>query len=249
VGDSMRKRGLVGSRRTSIPTTRSCSDSGHTSFAFATRAIPMHRTRCGGLPQTDAPWRRHGQGSRRTQCGSVSSGVAPIFVESSGQNRIWVVKGANDHLLPEDVDGAADLLRRAEMIVLQLEVPLETVYYTLRFAREHRIRTILNPAPGQPLDLRQAGAADYVIPNETEAEALGGVTTAQTCTGTVSVESWFGVRRPPGRGNADHERSQNRPAAIQRLSLKVWSGRRAARPPGERPNALRARSLPNARRR
>lgn len=105
----------------------------------------------------------------------VSSGVAPIFVQSSGQNRIWVVKGANDHLRPEDVDGAADLLRRADMIVLQLEIPLETVYYTLRFAREHGIRTILNPAPAQPLDLRQAGAADYVIPNETEAEALGGV--------------------------------------------------------------------------
>jgi ribokinase len=104
----------------------------------------------------------------------VSSGVAPIFVESSGQNRIWVVKGANDHLLPADVDGAADLLKSADLIVLQLEIPLETVYYTLRFAREHGIRTILNPAPGQPLDLQQAGLADYVIPNETEAEALGG---------------------------------------------------------------------------
>jgi len=105
----------------------------------------------------------------------VSSGVAPIFVESSGQNRIWVVKGANDHLLPADVDAAADVLQRADMIVLQLEIPLETVYYTLRFAREHGIRTILNPAPAQPLDLRQAGLADYTIPNETEAEALGGV--------------------------------------------------------------------------
>ena len=83
--------------------------------------------------------------------------------------------GANDHLLPADVDAAADLPRRADMIVLQLEVPFETVYYTLRFAREHGIRTILNPAPGQPLDLRQAGVADYAIPNETEAEALGGV--------------------------------------------------------------------------
>jgi ribokinase len=105
----------------------------------------------------------------------ASSGVAPIFVESSGQNRIWVVKGANDRLLPEDVDAAADLLRRADMIVLQLEIPLETVYHTLRFARRHGIPAILNPAPAQPLDLRQAGAADYVIPNETEAEALAGV--------------------------------------------------------------------------
>ena len=105
----------------------------------------------------------------------VSSGVAPIFVDSSGQNRIWVVKGANDRLLPSDVDAAADLLRQADFIVLQLEIPLETVYYTLQFARKHAIRTILNPAPGQPLDLRAAGNADYVIPNETEAEALSGL--------------------------------------------------------------------------
>src|ERR1051325_7614791 len=59
----------------------------------------------------------------------VSSGVAPIFVDSAGQNRIIVVKGANDRLLPSDVDAAADLLRRADCIVLQLEIPLETVYH------------------------------------------------------------------------------------------------------------------------
>lgn len=104
----------------------------------------------------------------------VSSGVAPIFVESSGQNRIWVVKGANDCLLPSDVDAAAGLLRRADCIVLQLEVPLETVYHTLRFARANGIRTILNPAPGQPLDVKEIANADYLIPNETEAEALSG---------------------------------------------------------------------------
>ena len=65
-----------------------------------------------------------------------------------------------------------DLLRGADCIVLQLEIPLETVYHTLRFARAHGIRTILNPAPGQPLDLAEVAHADYVIPNETEAEAL-----------------------------------------------------------------------------
>ena len=105
----------------------------------------------------------------------VASGVAPIFVDPSGQNRILVVKGANDHLLPRDIDDAADLLRRADCIVLQLEIPLETVYYTLHLARRHGIRSILNPAPGQSLDLTQVAAADYVIPNETEAEALSGM--------------------------------------------------------------------------
>lgn len=105
----------------------------------------------------------------------VSSGVAPIFVDSSGQNRILVVKGANDRLLPADIEAAADLIRSADCVVLQLEVPVETVYYTLRFARRHGIRSILNPAPGQPLILAEAANADYVIPNETEAEALGGM--------------------------------------------------------------------------
>jgi ribokinase len=104
----------------------------------------------------------------------VSSGVAPIFVDSAGQNRILVVKGANDRLLPSDVDAAADTLRGAHFIVLQLEIPLETVYHTLRYARAHGIRTILNPAPAQPLDFREAALADYVIPNETEAETLTG---------------------------------------------------------------------------
>ncbi len=104
----------------------------------------------------------------------VSSGVAPIFVDSAGQNRIIVVKGANDLLLPADIDAAADLLRTADCIVLQLEIPLETVYYTIRVAREHGVRTILNPAPAQGIDFHEIVPADYVIPNETEAEALAG---------------------------------------------------------------------------
>ena len=105
----------------------------------------------------------------------VSSGVAPIFVDTSGENRILVVKGANDALLPRDIDAAADLLKTADCLVLQLEVPLETVYYALRFARRHGIRTILNPAPACALDVRELANADYLMPNETEAEALTGI--------------------------------------------------------------------------
>jgi ribokinase len=105
----------------------------------------------------------------------VSTGVAPILVDSSGQNRIIVVKGANDRLCPADIDAASDLLSRAQIIVLQLEVPLETVYHTLRIAHARGIKTILNPAPAQRLDVRAASLADYIIPNETEAEALSGI--------------------------------------------------------------------------
>ena len=105
----------------------------------------------------------------------VSSGVAPIFVEPNGQNRIIVVKGANDALSPEDVDAAAPLLRTADTIVMQFEIPLRTVYHAVRFAKENGIRCIVNPAPAQAVDFKAAGTADYFIPNETEAEFITGM--------------------------------------------------------------------------
>ncbi len=104
----------------------------------------------------------------------VPTGVAPIFVDPSGQNRIIVVKGANDRLLPADVDAAAPQLRGVDTIILQFEIPLETIYHTVRFARANKIRCIVNPAPALPADLAQLAAADYFIPNETEAELIGG---------------------------------------------------------------------------
>jgi ribokinase len=105
----------------------------------------------------------------------VSSGVAPIFVDSHGQNRIIVVKGANDTLEPADVEAAGEALRSVEVMILQFEIPLETVYYALGFARKHGIRCIVNPAPALPANLAKLTAADYFIPNETEAEAIAGL--------------------------------------------------------------------------
>jgi ribokinase len=105
----------------------------------------------------------------------VSSGVAPVFVEPGGQNRIIVVKGANDLLGPEDVDAAAPLLRKADAIVLQFEIPLGTVYHAVRFAKANGIRSVVNPAPGQPVDFEQLRGADYFIPNESEAQTITGM--------------------------------------------------------------------------
>ncbi|HMH07956.1 MAG TPA: ribokinase [Terriglobales bacterium] len=109
------------------------------------------------------------------QVEGVSSGVAPIFVEPNGQNRIFVVKGANDELKAADVDAAEDLLKAVDCIVLQFEIPLETVYYTVGFARKHSIRCILNPAPGQPIDFKAVADLDYFVPNESEAETITGM--------------------------------------------------------------------------
>ena len=105
----------------------------------------------------------------------VSTGVAPIFVEPGGQNRIIVVKGANDRLRPEDVDAAAADLGRAQTIIVQFEVPLQTVYHTIRFAKSRKIRCIVNPAPALPASIADICAADYFIPNETEAELITGM--------------------------------------------------------------------------
>jgi ribokinase len=105
----------------------------------------------------------------------VASGVAPIFVESNGQNRIIVVKGANDRLLPADVDAAGAVLDTADCIVLQFEIPLETVFHTVAVARKRGIRCIVNPAPAQPFDVAALAGVDYFVPNETEAEAISGM--------------------------------------------------------------------------
>jgi ribokinase len=107
--------------------------------------------------------------------GGVSSGVAPIFVESNGQNRIVVVKGANDRLLPQDVDQAEDLLRQADCLILQFEIPLLTVYYAIGVAKRLGVRCILNPAPGQAVDMSQVAGVDYFAPNESEAETITGM--------------------------------------------------------------------------
>ena len=103
-----------------------------------------------------------------------SSGVAPIFVEKNGQNRIIVVKGANDKLTAKGVNQAASRLKRADIIILQFEIPLATVYHTVRFAQKNKIRCIVNPAPALPADLKQLANVDYFVPNETEAATITG---------------------------------------------------------------------------
>jgi len=85
------------------------------------------------------------------------------------------VKGANDTLRPADIDAAADALKTVATIVLQFEIPLETIYYAVAFANKNKIRCIVNPAPAQPANLEALCTADYFIPNESEAESITGL--------------------------------------------------------------------------
>ncbi|MCQ4160050.1 ribokinase [Roseomonas sp. GC11] len=106
----------------------------------------------------------------------AQSGVAPIFVEPSGENRILIVKGANEHLLPADVDAAAADLARCGLILLQLEIPLETVYHTIAWAAGRGIPVLLNPAPAVPeLDVERILGATFLAPNQTELTILTGL--------------------------------------------------------------------------
>jgi len=131
------------------------------------------------------------------QVEGLSSGVAPIFVEPNGQNRILVVKGANDALKPADVEAASETLKAADCIVLQFEIPLDTVYYTIAFAREHGIRCILNPAPGQPVEVRALAGLDYFVPNESEAETITGIAVRNVEDAKICAENLVGggIRR------------------------------------------------------
>lgn len=106
----------------------------------------------------------------------VSSGVAPIFVDKSGQNSILIIKGANKYLLPADIDAAADDLEKCQLIILQLEISLETVYYAIEFGKKHGIPVLLNPAPAtKELNIEQVCQCDFFMPNETELAILTGM--------------------------------------------------------------------------
>jgi ribokinase len=105
----------------------------------------------------------------------VSSGVAPIFVQSDSHNSILIVKGANAHLKPADIDAAQGALRDCRLIVLQLEIELETVYYAIDFAKRNGIPVLLNPAPAVAgLNREHLSQLDFFIPNETELALITG---------------------------------------------------------------------------
>ena len=103
-----------------------------------------------------------------------SSGVAPIWVEADGTNRIVVVPGANGLVTPEHAAGAVGAWRRVDVCVGQLEIPQHATVAAFEAARALGTTTILNPAPAAAIELRLLAATDWLIPNEVEFGALTG---------------------------------------------------------------------------
>jgi ribokinase len=125
---------------------------------------------------TLANFQRFGIDTRYVQrVPGVSSGVAPIFVQADSHNSILIVKGANAHLTPADIDAAAQALRECSLIVLQLEINVETVYHAIEFGRTHSIPVLLNPAPAlSGLSREHLAQLDFLVPNESELALITG---------------------------------------------------------------------------
>jgi ribokinase len=105
----------------------------------------------------------------------VASGCASILVDARGENCIVVSPGANARVTPADVDAAELIIRRAAVVVLQLEIPLPTVRRAVALARRHGVPTVLDPAPVPPGGLPDAlYRVDVLTPNEHEAAQLVG---------------------------------------------------------------------------
>ena len=106
---------------------------------------------------------------------SSHTGVALIMVDQDGRNIIAVASGANSKLTVEDVEKAQDSIKSASAVLLQLEIPLESVMRAASIAKEGKSSVILNPAPARPLPIELIQLVDVIVPNEVEAEVLTGV--------------------------------------------------------------------------
>ena len=100
-----------------------------------------------------------------------SSGIASIIL-SDQDNRIIITPGANDEVTVEYINQFEQVLADSDVVLLQLEIPLDAVERTLTICQKHRTKVILNPAPAYPLPDTVLSMADYITPNETEYELL-----------------------------------------------------------------------------
>ena len=103
------------------------------------------------------------------------SGVALITVDSNGENCIVVASGANASLCPADIEQAKVEIEKGELVLMQLEIPIETVEYATEMAFKKGIKVILNPAPARALSDKLLKSLYMVTPNKSEAEILSGI--------------------------------------------------------------------------
>lgn len=107
---------------------------------------------------------------------TTHTGAGIIFLDENGHNAIGVAPGANYKLLPEDLREYKFLFDECDILLVQLEIPISTVYEAIKLAKNAGMKIILNPAPAQKIDSEYLAMIDVLIPNETEAEILTDIT-------------------------------------------------------------------------
>ena len=122
------------------------------------------------------------------------SGVALITVDEKAENCIVVASGANANLLPSDLEKAEEAIERADLVLMQLEVPMETVCFVADIAWQKGKKVILNPAPAHPLPADLLRHLYLITPNETEAEMITGVKITDESSAGEAALSGMGVQ-------------------------------------------------------
>ena len=120
-------------------------------------------------------------------CGDVSTGTATIIVEENGENRIIIVGGANTLITPEYIESIWPSIARSSIILLQHEIPLETIALIIERAAAEGIAVYLNPAPCYPISDDLLSKISVLILNETEGTALSGVEITDKETATLAA--------------------------------------------------------------
>lgn len=106
---------------------------------------------------------------------NCASGVALILVDDHGENSISVAPGANGTLTPQDLVDFQPIIASSDIMIIQLEIPIETVAKAIELGDKSNVKIILNPAPAQVLDDKLLSKVSILTPNETEAELLTGM--------------------------------------------------------------------------
>ena len=109
------------------------------------------------------------------QRADVSSGVAPIWVDAEGENKIVVIPGANNEIIGEEAINSIKKITNVSYVVGQAEIPMKVNYEVFEYSKRNNISTIFNPAPGMKLDDKFLDAVDWLIPNENEFEIISGL--------------------------------------------------------------------------
>lgn len=107
---------------------------------------------------------------------TAGTGQAFIIVENNGQNSIMIYGGANSEVSAADIEAAQDVIKDADILIAQFEVPMEAIVAAFKVAKENNVKTILNPAPATadiPAELIKM--SDIIVPNETEAQLITGI--------------------------------------------------------------------------